>query len=75
LRRATEREGIDSRPLYPEGRVCRRPTARKVIDLFEDVQRYKLSADRRPAVVFATKLSRRQRRILRLLNMAGAYDT
>jgi transposase len=74
LRRAMEREGMESLPLYPEGRACRRPTAREVIDLFEDVQRHELSAGRRPAVVFTTKLSRLQRRILRLLNMRGAYD-
>jgi transposase len=75
LRRAMEREGIDSLPLYPEGRACRRPTARKVIDLFEDVQRHELPSGRRPAVVFTTKLSRLQRRILRLLNMRRAYET
>ena len=75
LRRAMESEGIESLPLYPEGRACRRPTARKVIDLFEDVQRHELSAGRRPAVVFTTKLSRLQRRILRLLKMRRAYDT
>ncbi len=51
-----ESEGMESLPLYPEGRACRRPTARKVIDLFEDVQRYELSAGHRPAVVFNTKL-------------------
>ena len=44
LRRAMEREGIESLPLYPEGRACRRPTARRVIDLFEDVQRHELAA-------------------------------
>ena len=75
LRRAMGREGIESLPLYPEGRACRRPTARKVIDLFEEVQRHELSAGRRPAVVFTTKLSRLQRRILRLLKMRRAYDT
>jgi transposase len=75
LRRAMEREGVAGLPLYPEGRACRRPTARKVIDLFEDVQRHELLAGRRPAVVFTTKLSRLQRRILRLLNMKGAYET
>jgi transposase len=74
LRRAMEREGVESLPLYPEGRACRRPTARKVIDLFEDVQRHELSAGRRPAVVFTTKLSRLQCRILRLLKMRTAYD-
>jgi transposase len=75
LRRAMEAEGLEGLPLYPEGRACRRPTARKVIDLFEDVQRHELSAARRPAAVFTTKLSRLQRQILRLLKMKGAYDT
>jgi transposase len=75
LRRAMESQGIENLSLYPEGRACRRPTARKVIDLFEDVQRHELSAGRRPAVVFTTKLSRPQRKILRLLKMRGAYDT
>jgi transposase len=74
LRRAMENEGIESLPLYPEGRACRRPTARKVIDLFEDVQRHELSAGHRPAMIFTTKLSRLQRRILRLLKMRRAYD-
>ena len=40
LRRAMERKGIESLPLYPERRACRRPTARKVIDLYEDVHRH-----------------------------------
>jgi transposase len=75
LRREMGNTRIDSLPLYPEGRACRRPTARKVIDLFGDVQRHELSAGRRSAVVFTTKLSRLQRRILRLLNIRGAYDT
>jgi transposase len=74
LRRAMARGGIESLPLYPESRACRRPTARKVIDLFEDIQRHELSAGRRPAVVFTTKLSRLQRRTLRLLGMAQVYD-
>ncbi len=74
LRRAMAREGIEALPLYPEGRACRRPTARKVIDLFEDVQRHELSTGRGSAVVFTTKLSRLQRRILRLSNMSGVYD-
>jgi transposase len=75
LRRAMEREAIESLPLYPEGRKCRRPTARRVIDLFEDVQRHSLRAGRRrPPVVFTTELSRLQRRLLRLLGMTNVYD-
>ena len=74
MRKAMQSEGIESLPLYPEGRACRRPTARKVIDLFEEVQRHELSAGKRPAVVFTTKLSRLQRKILLLLKISGAYN-
>jgi transposase len=74
LRRAMERSGIESLPLYPEGRPCRRPTARKVIDLFEDVQQYTLTPAGGPAVVFTTDLTRLQRKVLRLLGMSDAYD-
>ena len=71
LRRAMDREAIASLPLYPEGRKCRRPTARRLIDLFEDVQRHSLRVGKRPPVVFTTELSRLQRRLLRLLGMRG----
>ena len=70
-----DREAIESLPLYPEGRKCRRPTARRLIDLFEDMQRHSLRVGRRqPAVVFTTELSRLQRRLLRLLGMTNVYD-
>ncbi len=75
LRRAMDREAIASLPLYPEGRKCRRPTARRVIDLFEDVQRHSLRVGKRPPTVFMTELSQLQRRILRLLGMANVYDS
>src|SRR5260370_38333570 len=50
LRRAMAREGVESLPLYPEGRAGRRPTARRVIDLFEDVQRHAWAPGARPPV-------------------------
>jgi transposase len=75
LRRAMDRAGIASLPLYPEGRACRHPTARRVIELFEEVQRHELSAGHRRPVVFSTELTRLQRRVLRLLGMPKAYDT
>ena len=74
LRRAMDRNAIESLPLYPEGRKCRRPTARRLIDLFDDVQRHSLRAGQRPPVVFTTELSRLQRRLLRLLGMTKVYD-
>jgi transposase len=74
LRRAMDREAIDSLPLYPEGRKCRHPTARRLIDLFDDMQRHSLRVGRRPPVVFTTELSRLQRRLLRLLGMTKVFD-
>jgi hypothetical protein len=41
---------------------------------FRAEERHELATGRGPAVVFTTKLSRLQRRILRLLNMSGVYD-
>jgi transposase len=74
LRRAMEGAGVESLPLYPEGRACRRPTARRVIDLFEDVQRHELKAKGQATVVFTTELTRLQRKVLRLLGMPEAYS-
>jgi transposase len=73
-RRALDRAAIASLPLYPEGRKCRRPTARRLIDVFDDVQRHSLRVGRRPPVVFMTELSRLRRRLLRLLGMKDVYD-
>src|SRR6478752_2239843 len=74
LRCAMAAKEIESLPLYPEGRACRRPTARKVIDLFEDVQRHTLVAGKESPVEFTTELTRLQRRILRLLGMTNAFQ-
>jgi len=74
LRRAMDREVIASLPMYPEGRKCSRPTARRLIDLFEDVQRHSLRVGQRPPMVFTTQLSKLQRRLLRLLGMTNVYD-
>ena len=74
LRRAMERSGDENLPLYPESRPCRRPTARKLIDLFEDVQRHTLTSPAGPPVVFTTELTGLQRKVLRLMGMSDAYD-
>lgn len=76
LRRGMEKEGTTSLALYPEDRECRRPTARKTIDLFENIQRHELSgaAAAEPAR-FVTELSAVQKRVLRLLKVPlSDYD-
>lgn len=68
LRTAMRRDGIEHLPLYAEERDCRRPTTRKLIDLFEPIQRHVLTAHGNVEVL-PTTLSPLQRKILRLLNI------
>jgi transposase len=69
LRRAMQQHDIEALPLYPEGRPCRWPTARRLIDLFESVQRHILANRQRPAEVLVTELTRLQRKLLQLLGL------
>jgi len=73
LRSAMQRKGIESLPLYPEGRPCCWPTARRVLDLFEPVQRHTLSRGKRPAEVLVTDLTRLQRQLLNLLGLTPKH--
>ena len=45
LRDVMHQQEIESLPLYPEGRGCRHPTARRVIDVLENVTRHRLVTD------------------------------
>jgi len=69
LRQAMAQEGIESLPLYSEGRACRWPTARRVIDLFENVERHEWVTPGGRKTVLVTALSDLQRRILKLLGL------
>jgi transposase len=71
LRQAMDRAKIESLPLYPEERACRCPTARKVIDLFDGVQRHELEQSGRDTEVMVTELSPRQRQIVELLGISA----
>jgi transposase len=75
LRQAMVRTKLESLRLYPEGRACQHPTVRRLIEVFEDVQRHRLKVGSEPAVVFTTKLNHLQRTVLRLLDIPPtAYD-
>ena len=75
LRKAMEREGLKTLPLYPEGRPCRRPTARRLIDIFESIQRHEFQDAQGRTTTFMTELSPLQRKLLRLLGLpATIYD-
>jgi transposase len=75
LRRAMAHSGVESLRLYPEGRACRHPTVRRLIEVFEDVQRHRLKVGSEPVVRFTTKLSPLQKKVLRLLGLPPSiYD-
>ncbi len=75
LRKAMERERVESLPMYPEGRSCRRPTSRRLIDLFEPLQRHTLEDAAGHPIILASDLSPLHRQLLHLLQVpAGRYD-
>lgn len=69
LRRAMQREKLESLPLYPEGRDCRRPTTRRIIDVFSPIQRHVFSRRGTESVVLLTELAPLHRKILQLLGI------
>ena len=71
LRQAMQSAEIEALPMYHEGRACRWPTARRVIDLFESVQRHTLQHRRQPVEVLVTELNRLQRKILKLIGLSS----
>lgn len=70
LRRAMEEHLVDDLPLYPEGRPCSAPTTKRLIELFEPIQRHELKQDG-SRQVFVTKLSSVHRSVLKLLGISS----
>lgn len=68
VRQAMKRQGLESLPLYPEGRECKAPTTRRIIDVFEPVQRHVLQTAEQTHVL-TTELTPLQCRVLDLLNI------
>jgi transposase len=70
LRGAMEAKNVQSLPLYPEGRPCRRPTTRRVLDVFEPIARHTVSTSGSDHFeLFTTELAPIHRTILKLLRV------
>jgi len=69
LRRAMTREGIAELALYPEERICRRPTTEQVLRLFSLAEHNVLLREGRVVQVFEAKLTALQLETLRLLGV------
>jgi transposase len=70
VRLAMEKEGIESLPLYPEGRPCKRPCVRRTVDIFANVQRHVLEVEDQPPVTMTTKLTPLQKKLMRMLGVS-----
>ena len=55
--------------MYPENRPCRCPTVRRLIDVFDPIQRHEIHPAGQPAMVLVTELTPRQRQLLQLLRI------
>jgi len=70
LRRAMSAEGVESIPLYPEGRDCSRPTTRQLLDVFEPLSRHTIKQrGQKEDELLTTELSPLQHRLLKLLGI------
>lgn len=69
LRRAMAASGRESLPLYPEGRPCKTPTTRRLLDVFEGVQRHELRTETDTQVV-VTELTDLQRDLLQFYGLS-----
>jgi len=75
VRSQMDEDGIENLPLYPEDRLCRRPTARRIFQLFSVVQGNVLREHGRVARVFQPEFTELQRELLKLLELPPrAYD-
>src|SRR3970282_2331214 len=70
LRRAMKDQRVSDLPLYPEGRACTRPTTRRTLDVFENIQRHTIGRRNSAAESLVTELSTLQRRLLTLLKVS-----
>jgi len=75
IRTAMTREGVESLPIYPEERRCRRPTAEQVMRLFAHVARHAVERADGTRETFEPELTDLQTQVLQLLGVPqDRYD-
>ena len=69
LRLAMKRERIKELPIYPEQRLCKRPTTEQILRLFSLAERHTLLRDDKPVQSFPPQLTELQHQTLDLLGV------
>jgi hypothetical protein len=62
-------------PLYPELRACAAPSAARVLEIFANVSRHRLSINAQPVKVFEPELTPLQLQVLDLLDIPESAYT
>lgn len=70
IRKAMEAQDIESLPLYPEERDCKAPTAARIFDVFEGLQRHLLTKEGGLVQEFLPELSPLHKEVLSLLDIS-----
>jgi len=71
LRQAMRAAGIESLPIYPEGRRCPSPTIFDLVRLFRNVERYEVALGDE-ITIFPAELTEIQKQVLELLGISIA---
>ena len=69
VRSAMKAGNLEVLPLYPEDRECKAPTANRILEVFEGIQRHDLMAGDTVCKCFEPKLTPLQENLLRLLEV------
>ncbi len=69
IRQEMQRQGVPTLPLYPERRLCRRPTTEQVLRLFSLVERHAIHRQGRLLQLFDPEITDLQAQVLRLLGV------
>jgi hypothetical protein len=64
-----KRDHIEELPIYPEQRLCRRPTTEQILRLFSLAERHALMRAEQTVQLFPPELTDLQRQVLDLLGV------
>src|SRR5665648_1266178 len=76
IRAAMKAQGLTGIPLYPELRNCPAPSAPRILEIFDDVQRHQLIDNGQTVQTFEPELTDLQQQVLDLLHIpASVYSS
>jgi transposase len=75
VRKSMEKGGLESIPLYPEGRPCPAPTTEKILEVFNRVEVHRLRRAGEEVEVFGPELTEQQKQLLLMAGVPEAAYT